>query len=553
MNNQSWTKGIKAKLIGLALLPVSILIIQSTIAYNGIKQFARENERANEIRIPKNEQLGEMDSARNGLIRWIWATHAEPIHNVEARNSILEKAEFEFQRYKNAAAKYITYDRNEEEKKTYAVVEKNWPLLESGYLEMVKNLKMNSEQGNRRVQEIISQQLRSPLAAMAEAYKNLREQQEARIKIAIIKGDELEKNIVLMTVGCSVAGIILSLFFSILIATRMASNLSQISEKISNASHHVKTASLQLSTASQQLSSGATESASSLEETVSSLEELSSMVKLNTDHAKEAANLSQEGREAAELGDKEMKDLSLAMDDISGSSKKIEEIISVIDDIAFQTNILALNAAVEAARAGEQGKGFAVVAEAVRNLAQQSASAAKQISTLIKDSVQKIENGSQITQKSNVALNKIVNSIKKISDLNKEIASASQEQSFGLSQISKAMNQLDQASQGNAASSEEVAASAEEMSNQSNSMTDLVGELYAVIYGDHSHNSESSIKDSFQSKRDMKQNSKTQFNSNSAILKFTSKKGKLISKNDAGIKNPSHSHNDGHDNSESAA
>jgi methyl-accepting chemotaxis protein len=207
------------------------------------------------------------------------------------------------------------------------------------------------------------------------------------------------------------------------------------------------------------------------------------MVKLNADHAREASALSHQSREAAEQGEKEITTLISAMADMAKGSKKIEEIISVIDDIAFQTNLLALNAAVEAARAGEQGKGFAVVAEAVRNLAQRSAVAAKDITVLIKDSVEKAESGSKIADSSGEVLKNIVTSVKKVSDLNTEIASASQEQSTGIGQISKAMNQLDQATQTNAASAEEVAASSEEMSSQADALQKMVADLTEIVEG----------------------------------------------------------------------
>lgn len=257
----------------------------------------------------------------------------------------------------------------------------------------------------------------------------------------------------------------------------------EIVKQLSQASEQVDVASQQLSNASQQIATGATEGAASLEETVASLEELSSMVKLNAENAQTAANISQDGKESAGRGEIEIRQLVNAMDTIAASSKKIEEIINVIDDIAFQTNILALNAAVEAARAGEQGKGFAVVAEAVRTLAQRSGDAAKEITTLIKDSTEKVNNGSKLANQSASVLNAIVTSIKKIADLNQEIASASQEQATGIGQINTAMNQLDQVTQSNASSAEESAAASEELSAQSKMLQETVNDLTKVIHG----------------------------------------------------------------------
>jgi methyl-accepting chemotaxis protein len=207
------------------------------------------------------------------------------------------------------------------------------------------------------------------------------------------------------------------------------------------------------------------------------------MVKRNSEDSTQAATLSKGSRESADSGEVEIKKLLTAMEEINQSSKKIEDIINVIDDIAFQTNLLALNAAVEAARAGEQGKGFAVVAEEVRNLAQRSAAAAKDITALIEENVRKIESGVTIAEQGGNALRNIVSSVRKVADLNNEIASASKEQSSGLEQISKAMNQLDQITQSNAASAEEVASSSEQMSSQGIAMQETVEKLKVLVYG----------------------------------------------------------------------
>lgn len=283
-----------------------------------------------------------------------------------------------------------------------------------------------------------------------------------------------------MTVGI---GVLVGLVLAYLFSKSLAGTLNRISQAISQTAEQTATGSQQLSSASSQLSSASTEAAASLEETVASLEELSSMVRLNTSSAQQANSLSQKSRESAENGDVEISKLIHAMSDIAQGSKKIEEIINVIDDIAFQTNLLALNASVEAARAGEQGKGFAVVAEAVRSLAQRSAVAAKDISTLIKDNVEKSEQGSKIADASSAVLKEILTSVKKVADLNGEIATGSQEQAHGLEQISKAMNQLDQATQGNAASSEEVAASSEEMAHHGHTLSALVKDLSDLVNG----------------------------------------------------------------------
>ena len=252
------------------------------------------------------------------------------------------------------------------------------------------------------------------------------------------------------------------------------SNLLELVSEIRATADNIGSSAGELSRGNADLSQRTEEMASSLEETASSMEEMTSTVSQNADNARQANQLAAGAREQAEKGGEVVGRAVEAMGAINSSSKEIADIIGVIDEIAFQTNLLALNAAVEAARAGEQGRGFAVVAAEVRNLAQRSAGAAKEIKSLIKDSVDKVEEGSRLVDESGSTLDEIVNSVKKVSDIIAEIAAASQEQSTGIEQVNKAVTQLDEVTQQNAALVEEAAAASESMDDQAQGLTQLM-------------------------------------------------------------------------------
>jgi methyl-accepting chemotaxis protein len=237
---------------------------------------------------------------------------------------------------------------------------------------------------------------------------------------------------------------------------------------------HVTGASQQLSGATTQLAAGTQQQAASLEETAASLEEITATVKQNADNARQASQLAGGSRDAAERGGQVVAAAVASMADITQASRKIADIITVIDEIAFQTNLLALNAAVEAARAGEQGRGFAVVAAEVRNLAQRSAGAAKEIKALIHDSVAKVSEGSDLVNKSGKTLEDIVQSAKRVADIVAEIAAACQEQSGGIDQVNRAVAQMDRVTQDNAAQTGELSSTSQSLATEAHEMLALV-------------------------------------------------------------------------------
>ena len=453
------------------------------IAYRGFMVASVDLDRANNVRIPVLEYSGDMDAAMQGAMRFLWSIYAIESNNEAARNELIAKANVQVKHFETAENEYLKLPRSEKMQKLFEPIDKATDELLKDFNIAIAFFSKHNSRDNERAKEFIISDLRGPVNMIGHALEEIEVERSKMIKEeAAHDTKDIESNKWLI-IACALVGGLSMIILGFIISLNLTKSLTNVNNEIYESSTQVSSASEQLSSASQQLSSGATESAASLEETVSSLEELSSMVRLNADNAKEAAGISQTSRTSAEEGESEIKHLISAMTEIAQSSKKIEEIINVIDDIAFQTNLLALNAAVEAARAGEQGKGFAVVAEAVRNLAQRSATAAKDITSLIKESVSKIDRGSKIADNSGSVLKNIVTSVKKVADLNNEISSASQEQANGISQISKAMNQLDQTTQSNAASAEEAAASAEEMSAQAIALQSLVNDLNFILRG----------------------------------------------------------------------
>lgn len=478
----SWFRGIKGKLFLAAVFPVFGFCTIGYVSLSGNSQIYQLLKSAHADIIPNFETLSSLRVIRNRFSSKAFDTVFD-LQDGKQDVQSLTVAKKSVDEFKKALAKYSRNYFMPEEAKRFEEVKPKYQVVIKLMEEIVSLIETKDPQNWDKARRLLQNEFNNTGEEIGKFNAEIVHMYEKRAEQEGLLAKTTEQSVVqwiwLITL-CSTFLVMGVLFW---IAARVSTSVSSVATRLSAAGTQVAAAVEQLNSAGNSLSQTSSEAAASLEETVASLEELSSMVQMNSDNAQQAAALSVSSREAAEKGQHEIEVLIQAMTKISQSSRKIEEIISVIDDIAFQTNLLALNAAVEAARAGEQGKGFAVVAEAVRSLAQRSAAAAKDITHLIKESVEQVEDGSKIAGQSGTVLNNIVMSVKKVSDLNNEIASASAEQTTGIQQISKAMNQLDQTSQSNAASAEEIAASSSEIHNLAIITQNLTGELNHVVNG----------------------------------------------------------------------
>lgn len=474
--------GLKTKLLLLCAFMSVIPVVVGVVSFSGLHKVGASYEKVTSGVLPNVESVDAMYMHFKGVRIALRSLGLEGLSKEQGQEYIALVKE-SIDGYEKANQQYIATKFLPGEKELYDQVENTWSSFKKVGEKAIGYYNSGTPEDREKMTHIFLYECPDYARTYTKAIEKLSDFHNKNgddwVQGAQVIAAETDQIILLTIIIGVIAGMGIGLYF----ATTLSKLIGSVSTDLADGSHQVSQAAEQIANSSQSLSQASSQQAASLEETVATMEELTSMVKNNTENAKQASSLALSTRDIAVKGETEIKTLIESIRTISSDSKKIAEITSVIDDIAFQTNLLALNASVEAARAGEQGKGFAVVAEAVRSLAQRSAEAAKNIATLISESVERINQGSHQANQGGIVFAEIVTSVKKVADLNSEIASASEEQSKGIEQIGKAMNHLDEVTQQNAAASEEAAAAAEELSAQSSSLMDSVGSLNKVVTG----------------------------------------------------------------------
>lgn len=474
---------LKGKLIALCSFMSLMSVVVGAVSFFGLKMVVADFQKVTKGVLPNVETSDEM-FLNYRRVRIELRTLGLPGISKEQAEEAIKGAETAIADYEAARTEYLKTPFLPGEKEIFDRVDESWTSFKVTGANAIKFYREGTAESHAKLMEIFFNECPQKAKVYTIAIKDLLKYHRHNGDVWTKEAEGAASKTNKLVFFVIVLGVLVGLSFGVIFALKLSKSIGKVAGDLAEGAGQVSQAASQISNSAQTLSQSTTEQASSLEETVATMEELTAMVKLNTENAKQAAQLSSSTREMALKGESEIQILIGSIQSISADSKKIAEITSVIDDIAFQTNLLALNAAVEAARAGEQGKGFAVVAEAVRNLAQRSAESAKNIAALISGSVEKIEVGSEQAGRSGTVLSEIVSAVKKVADLNGEIAAASSEQANGITQIGKAMNQMDQVTQKNAAASEESAAAAEELSAQSTSLHSNVQILNHVIGGE---------------------------------------------------------------------
>lgn len=523
---------LKSKLLSAFGLTALALLAVGLIAFKGLRSTIAAYEHVSAVNVEALTAIFLMELAQKDLV--IAAGNVTGFHNlsnksIEFTNAILTKAVEQFEANEKG---YLSLPQTTTEQELWKAARQHWDPL----LKMTKEMIDLSRGGN-----IADEQKRDQLAAgpylelrvaIRKALTALHSYQLDEKKVWVSSAQSTaHSTISLLTVivVCSTAA---SFLFGLLLASALTKRLRDVAALLARGSEQVASASQQVSASSSQLSGAASEQAATLEQTASSIEEMNSMVTKSSETAKSASTTSSDSQSRAEEGQNAVNQMIQSMDEIKQSNQSImrqvdasnsqmSEIVNliqeigsktkVINDIVFQTKLLSFNASVEAARAGEHGKGFAVVAEEVGSLAQMSGNAAKEITSLLDESVKKvqtivaqtrsqvsqyisegqrkIENGSEVASQCGKVLADIVTNVAGVANMAAEISTASEEQALGVQEITKAMNQLDQVTQQNAATTSQIASAAEELSAQAEHMREAASNLMNLVEGDGNLNS----------------------------------------------------------------
>jgi methyl-accepting chemotaxis protein len=522
-----WFAGVRGKLV--------LLITMSTIVLGAVSGFSiyAFNKQKNDLnliaknRLPKAVLLEHLRVNNHAVIRYLLQAFEEK-KDLDARTKFLGTAEERTDQFSDDLDALKKYENTEKFTKSLESIADRWKTLMPLYVQTRELIAKNTTESDQAAWNLFKEQVVKDASALSDAMNDAAavttQATHEYVENATNDGAKYSLFIILT----SLAGALAFIAFGLVLAARLARGLTQITEALDKGSHDVASAATQIAASSEQLSSCVTEQAAALQETAASVEELSAMVTKNTENCAKARETSDQSHQSATQGKQVVGQMIEAiqqihqsntemMKEIESSNQEITDIIKVIaeignktkviNDIVFQTKLLSFNASVEAARAGEHGKGFAVVAEEVGNLAAMSGNAAREITSMLDESIskvenivngtkskverlvahgkEKVENGSAVARQCGEVLDKIVQNVSMLNQTVAEISTASQEQDHGIKEITKAIGQLDQVTQQNSASSQETAGAADQLSEQSSTLRSTMVSLQSTVQGTH--------------------------------------------------------------------